>query len=810
MTRSSLPPHATHTHAFGAFGSGSSKFGTPPPEAPSHEAVSPFPHPQIASAASHLLSVGVTILLFGVIASTARLWQFNGPRFIPSGSYTLIPAIICTLLALWSARRTITQLTITPLGGAVGLLLVFISDWLDRSYNFFPNPSVRGEILLGGGLLLLLGNVLIARVGKWLPWVSALILALVFLAEGQGRLLFSDDHPSFLFRLSLLREQFPQIPFYYPFWNAGLDARDFFATGALGVFLLFSPVLYSLDSSSLSSGTVYNLLVAALLFVVVPTCMYLAAATQRLPPLTRALSALLALCLGLVWYRWALKYGTMGFVLSTALIPLNFTLTLSLLDIRDSHSWPKAWLRAGALLIGTTLMLFWSPSGLVFVPMALGIAVLSIYRLVKRIPLPTELIATTIAVLVLNAPWIALFWSVSDVGRFLNTTTAAVRASESSIGTPEVLDGAVLGAGQIEPTGQQPAALEPSAHRGTRHRKGEIDLGKSLSLLREKSFSTNPLILFFALPGILLLRPQSRWFMLSTSAWLLFLGSVMVPVKPQLELDRMLLILSMLLCLPCGLAIASILERRPENPAWARLLVGGFLFASPLCSAAVLSNRTVDQYHFAGPFLDSLANAIRTHGGNGRVVFSGCIVHEVEEGHIAPLTLMTGKEIVASAPFHTLWRYTQVVPKSFMERGNAGIEDYFDMMNASAVIAHEREWRDYFSQRPERYQLAWREDRFSLYTRQSSTYSPFLSGAGAITARETAGLRLNLSTPDATIKYRYFPFLQVDAPDKEHRSQTCRILPAEVAPEITFIELRNCPVNTELHIHAGSPWKRVF
>jgi hypothetical protein len=781
------------------------------------EGSSPFPHAQPAAVANHLLSVGLTLVIFGIIASTARLWQFNGPRFIPSGSYTLIPALACAVLALWSARRTATPLTITPLGGAAGLLLVFISDWFDRSYNFFPNPSVRGEILLGGGLLLLLGNALIVRVAKWLPWISAAVLALVFLSEGQGQLLFSDDHPSFLFRLSLLREQFPQIPFYYPFWNAGLDARDFFATGAIGVFLLFSPVLYALDPSALLSGTVYNLIVATLLFLVVPACMYFAARTLRVSPLSRALSALLALCLGLVWYRWALKYGTMGFVLSTALVPLNFSLALSLLETGRYLSWTNAWPRALALLIGSTLMLFWSPSGLVFVPMAIGMTAALIYRLVKRAPLPTELIVTTLAVVVLNAPWIALFWSVSDVGRFLNTATVAVRASEATIGVsestnlaPEAWEIRQIEPRAPEPSASEPAALEPSAHRGTRHRKGEMDLGKSLALLREKSFSTNPLILFFALPGIFLLRPQSRWFMLGTSAWLLFLGSVMVPVKPQLELDRMLLILSMLLCLPCGLAIASLLERRPENPFWARLLVGGFLFVSPFCSAAVLSNRTVDQYHFAGPFLSSLTEAIRRHGGDGRVVFSGCIVHEVEEGHIAPLTLMTGKEIVASAPFHTLWRYTQVVPKSFMERGDAGIEDYLDQMNASAVIAHEREWREYFSRHPERYQLVWREDRFSLYTRQSNTLSPFISGAGSINARETAGLRLTLTTPSATIKYRYFPFLQVDLTEKSAAPHTCRILPAQVAPEIAFIELRDCPLNTELHIHAGSPWKRVF
>ncbi len=744
--------------------------------------------------ATHLFSAAISLVLFGLLTSTARVWQSNGPLLIPSGSYTLLPALVLLGLALFIRRRSPQRLSLSPEGFSLGLLLLFVSDWFDRSYNFFPNPSVRGEILLGALIFALLpARFRYKTIIAALP-LSILLLAGVFLSESQGRLLFSDDHPSFLLRLALLREQFPKIPFYYPFWNAGLDARDFFATGSLGVFLLFSPVIYLAGLSNLLAGPLYNILVATLLFVVVPMSTFWAARFEGLKPIGQVTSGILSLCLGLVWYRWALKYGTMGFVLAAALTPLNFSLALSLLDLELRKPWRKALL----FVVTSSLMLFWSPSGLVFVPVILTALVVVARRVLAghRKPLATPTLVAGALLIAINIPWMSLFWSVSNVGRFLESSSATpTTASYSQAAAPA--DTAPLSSASLDaPSREVPAA---NAHRGTRHREGKIDLQKSMSLIREKAFSTNPLLIFLAIPGFLLLRKRSMYTLLTTSAWLIFLGAILVPLKPQLELDRMLVVLSMLLCLPAGAAASELLSSQRQG-AWVKALVAGFLFASPLCTAAVLSNRTVDQYHFAGPLVRNLANAIKDLGGAGRTVFAGCIVHELEEGHIAPLTLMSGKELVASAPFHTLWRYTQVIPKSFMERGDAGIEDFFILMNATSVVAHEREWRDYFSARPEQYRLAWREDRFSLFERVLAVDQPFASGSGTLVERRTAGLEVRVASESAVLKYNYFPFLE---------AQGCEIFPAQVAPELQFIGLRNCPKDTDILIEAGSPLKRL-
>ena len=50
-----------------------------------------------------------------------------------------------------------------------------------------------------------------------------------------GLPLHRDDHPSFLYRLQLLRENWPQIVSYDPRWNGGRIASELLQTGILTV-----------------------------------------------------------------------------------------------------------------------------------------------------------------------------------------------------------------------------------------------------------------------------------------------------------------------------------------------------------------------------------------------------------------------------------------------------------------------------------------------------------------------------------------------------------------------------------------------
>lgn len=136
-----------------------------------------------------------------------------------------------------------------------------------------------------------------------------------------------------------------------------------------------------------------------------------------------------------------------------------------------------------------------------------------------------------------------------------------------------------------------------------------------------------------------------------------------------------------------------------------------------------------------------------------------------------------------------------------MQRGDAGIEEYLTLMNATSVVTHEREWREYFTARPSLYALVWRQDRFSLFERIGAVSNPFLAGAGTLLERSTNSLRVRVESTEATLKYNYFPFLEASG---------CDITAAEVAPELRFIRLENCTPGQEVLIRAGSPWRRIF
>jgi len=122
-----------------------------------------------------------------------------------------------------------------------GLLLVLISDLVSRRFGFFQGLGVRAEVFYFGLPLLLLtlfysknGSVFHKKfLSVWLLLFMQAVLTVVFVSYADGRLLFSDDHPSFLYRLHLLAEHFPFIPFYNTDWNAGYSAREFFPSGSL-------------------------------------------------------------------------------------------------------------------------------------------------------------------------------------------------------------------------------------------------------------------------------------------------------------------------------------------------------------------------------------------------------------------------------------------------------------------------------------------------------------------------------------------------------------------------------------------------
>jgi len=353
--------------------------------------------------------------------------------------------------------------------------------------------------------------------------------------------------------------------------------------------------------------------------------------------------------------------------------------------------------------------------------------------------------------------------------------------------------------------GQEVSQEEPEK-KYYRVESSGVSIKNALKIIRKAAVTINPLLLFLTIPGLFLLAKDTRYFYLIIFSWLLILGSVLVPLKPQFEFDRMLILLAICSAIPASLAIEKIFQSIPVSGVrtYDFLLpsfVGGLLVASIFSTSSVLLNRSVEQFHFAGTEVKGLANAISTHGGEGRTLFSGFVLHDLSHGHLAPLADMTDKPMLASSYIHDLWMYKQIFPKYYFDRSDVGIYEYLDLFNVSAVLAHEPLWIRYFSERINDFKHVWSGGGFHFFKRLKSPNNYFLEGEGEIISQGSNGLMLKVFGNEAVIKFRYSLKL---------RSSACRIYEKKISKEVSFVGLKNCPEGEEIKLYTPPFYQRLL
>jgi len=731
-----------------------------------------------------LLPLAALLTLLGLTGGSWHIWSMEHAAIIPSGRYVVAFALILVIIRLVhtvffkGARPTLSEIA-DPGVWTLGLVAIFISGWLCRPYNFFQGPHIRVTLATTTVLTFALSFKNWRRIFSALPALATILAAWTFFKQSGGALLFSDDHAMFLFRLQLLKENFPSIPFWSPLWNGGIDARDFFATGALSPFLLTSPLIYLFPIES-----IYNVIIALILWVFTPLCGYLAARAYGGERVVAAVTALLATTTSLFWSRWALKYGTVGFIVSSSLIPWVTALGMRFISEESTTRRERI-----LLVCATTLMLLWSPSGIALLPCA----ILALPRL-PSLARSRKHLAVMAAILALNLPWMAMMWKVSSVGKFLHS-----ESTQSSSHTTNQEPGVTAGLNATPP----PAALSPTPPNTYRHKAGGLDLKKSLKNWQEAGVSANPLVVVLALPAILAVAGRTRLFIGATYAWLVFLGTVGVSLKPQLELDRMLVIAGLVSAFPIAqlivktfLNVKSCMSRRLTAA-----IVGGFMVAGPLATSDMLQNRLYDRYTFAGPEVNALSEAIALHSQGGRALFTGCVLHQLSGGHLAPLPFWSQTPLIATSYAHNIWSYEQPIPESFLKAGDSGIRKFFDLMNVTVVLAHEPTWRRYFNERPNEYREQGHFGEFFLYTRTGITPSYLLEGDARALSQNTHSLTFTPLTERVILKFKYLPFL--------HTSH-CAIRPFAASSEVTLIELSGCPVGEAVTVKSITPYERLI
>ncbi len=713
----------------------------------------------------NLLSFFITLLfcvsLQAYLAKGIVFWHSHGTQILPPGSYIIF------LLIISVALKIILKLETSPWAFLTWLWILFFSDWIDRPYNFMQGLSIRGEIILFSLLTLLIIKYRKFAIFNFMPIIGMMVCSFSFIALSEGKILFTDDHTTFFFRFQQLKGNFPNIPFYYPQWNAGTDARDFFATGALNVFAIFSPIIYAFPLER-----VYNFIIILLLFVFHPLAVYMAARLEKIPVPGPAISASLSVCLSLSWYRWALQYGTLGFITSLALLPFNLVCVSYILDDREKIS-----LKLSLFFVVTfTLMLFWSLSGFVFVP-AILLALLKVRKLIFK----KNIALIAVLVLSLNIPWVISFWTVSNVSKFV---TEDNQNHKSAVVADEHMD----------------------VGDGSTYQVAKNFYKKAAKSMRESVLQINPLLIILGGMGLFLHYGRGNRIFLLTAIWLAFIGTFINPLNPRLELDRMFVILSMLLTLPAAKSILYFFEKADEENAGLRKkiavsLIGGFLITSSFISSSIASNKSLLRYYFANENVDKITSIINENGGKGRILFSGFVLHELSNGHLAPLTYYTNVPLMALSHVHNQWRYKQIIPAYYLKQGDTGVEEYFNTFNVSGVFAHEKYWIEYFRSRANLYQEIDAAGRFKFFKRLAFHNSYFLEGDGEFMGQDTNSMTFKINSPDVTLKYVYYNFLT---------SSSCEIGSKKLIDEINLITLKNCTPGTIVKIKSMPLYKRLM
>lgn len=731
----------------------------------------------------HLIaSTGLLLIVLGLSGGALHFWERSGDALIPAGRYLILAGIICGALAIFASYLRGKGLPSKEsfLDGRAwtgGLLAIFFSDWITRPWGLFKGPAVRGELILGGLIcFLLLRRVAWIHFFTSWPLVAAGLLIWSFAVASNGALLFSDDHAMFLFRLKLLKENFPSIPFWSPLWNAGIDARDFFATGALNAFFLGAPFLYAFPVE-----TVYPFLIGGILWILAPLCVFLASRLLGLSTLAAALSTTLSLCSGLFWFRWALKYGTVGFITSTSLFPLVAALAIAF--IRTER---PSLLRGAALCMSVSLMLLWSPSGIAAAPILL-VALPQIPRLLRS----KRHVAALCVIIALNLPWVCMMWKVSKVGRFLDSTS-----TQSVPPTPTTSFESISSNNNPPPT----TSAETPAYR---HKRDSISFKQALNHWQNNAIALNPLLVIFALPALIGFTGTGCVYLISLCVWLLLLGTVGVSFKPQLELDRMIVMASILFTIPVGQYLSQLFLAAQKGFAWrmAASCAGAFVLIGPFAATSVVLNRSDDTYTFANKEIPSLVRTLSNHASGGRVIFTGCVLHQMSGGHLAPLPMWANTPMIASSYAHNIWKYEQPIPEHLIAQGDAGIVEYLDLVNASVVVAHEPKWIEYFKVRQMDYHQVWRGGVFVVFKR--AHYSPSYAVSGQLSGLSFTSRDITFTpqTESLVLKFRHFPFIE---------ASSCAMEARPSAAGFDLIALSGCTPGQPVTIRSVSPAKRLL
>lgn len=614
-----------------------------------------------------------------------------------------------------------------------------------RSFKLWPRQVAWHFLLLTWSFVLL--GLLQPSVRRMRQLLAALlaggqVMCIVLLLRHTGFTApYSDDHPSFLFRIAEFFGAFPWRENYVPHWNAGVVNSVITSSGVAGYALLGAP-LWLLAEPHLAAP--YVLLFAFVIFVPWFTaCAFRAAGISWTGAL---IGALLMLCGSRLYFVWMLHFGTVGASLAGAMLPAALAFLYAAI-----HRRPAAPRRVFAgLFVALFLMCQWPPMMLLAVPL----------------------------VLLALCAW-RHWWRPVVRGRLIWTGVLVVLALLPTVA------GSLLGKTVME------HVLETSAGQGGLAARLRTNfLSQTSGLLMD----VNPLVLVVGAAGVWVMpwKWLRRW-VAGVLLFLVLLFSVAPVCLPNMQLERMAIMAAGLLVLPAAAWLRVALDNRSPRLLVARAVILALLVCSLTNLARVYKSRTPATYTGIRPSIRELTAWVREQvPADGRLLFAGSVVHAYGRGHIAYLPLLAGREIMACDYYgFPAGMVESGYPPETFRRRPGGMERFMRLHGVTHAITFRDNYIEHFRNHPEDYEevAVFRdplEQRHNVYTvfKVRDSGGRFREGAGSVQAgfnRLTVTLD-DPGVPRAVIAYNWDERLSVAPP--------AQIEPVEVEPGVVFIGIR--------------------
>lgn len=502
---------------------------------------------------------------------------------------------------------------------------------------------------------------------KWPAMLPAVLLAVAeaaaawaLFAHTRWAAPYSDDHPSFLFRIAEFWGSFPWLENYVPQWNAGVVNSVLTSSGVPGYALFTAPLQFIFGKPHLYHAA--GMAIFHAFFAPWLTVWGFRACGKDWK--TALLGGLLVLYSNRLFFSWALHFGTVGAAASWAMAPSAFLFayaiaekgrtdfrTIAGLAISGAFlcAWPQMWLFAAALAlaVATSLGRWLEPGG-------------------WRRPLAL-LAAGAVVALLLAHPLLAVLKAKDLIGY-----------------TTEKVPGA---AG---------AALFPAAW--------EIFKKVFSKCLMMQS---NPLVAVFGLVGILTLRQGAlrRWLLIVALACAAIFSAGNAHY-PNMQLYRMAIPLALLLAVPAAVRIGEILDSKMAFAAPLKGAVALLLLLGAANTARIYNGQGFAPYEPLDPAISEMAEWI---AGNvpdqSRVAFAGPAVHAYGHGHVAYLPVLTGREMM-SCDYYGFppGTYEPDFPPRSARKRKGGITAYFREHGVSHVVTCRRNYIELFEAHPGEYE----------------------------------------------------------------------------------------------------------